>query len=99
MFSFTSFVTAAHFHLPLEAASISHFVTAATKFSCCSSNKNNRAIYTRKNKTRLRTCLHGVGDPGLVGLVLLFSRSGGHKTKETHPTRPGSPTPCKQGLT
>ena len=23
----------------------------------------------------------------------------GHKTKETYPTRPGSPTPCKQGLT
>ena len=22
----------------------------------------------------------------------------GHKTKETYPTRPGSPTPCKQGL-
>ena len=35
----------------------------------------------------LRACLHGVGDPGLVGL-----------TKETYPTRPGSPTPCKQGL-
>ena len=31
--------TAAHFHLALVAASISHFVTAATKFSCCSSNK------------------------------------------------------------
>ena len=28
----------------------------------------------------------------------LFSRSGGHKTKETYPTRLGSPTPCKQGL-
>ena len=27
-----------------------------------------------------------------------FSRSGRHKTKETYPTRPGSPTPCKQGL-
>ena len=39
------------------------------------------------------------GDPGLVGLVFfLFSRSGGHKTKETYPTRPGSPTPCKQSL-
>ena len=24
--------------------------------------------------------------------------SGGHKTKETYPTRPGSPTPCKQDL-
>ena len=30
--------------------------------------------------------------------ILLFSRSGGHKTKENYPTRPGSPTPCKQGL-
>ena len=33
------FFTAAHIHLALVAASISHFVTAATKFSCCSSNK------------------------------------------------------------
>ena len=32
------------------------------------------------------------------GKFLLFSRSGGHKTKESYPTRPGSPTPCKQGL-
>ena len=28
----------------------------------------------------------------------MFSRSGGHKTKETYPTRPGSSTPCKHGL-
>ena len=40
---------------------------------------------------RLRACLHGVRDRGLVG-------SGGHKTRETYPTRSGSPTPCKQGL-
>ena len=33
------FFTAAHFHFALVAASISHFVTAATKFSCVSSNK------------------------------------------------------------
>ena len=33
------FFTAAHFHLASVAASISHLVTAATKFSCCSSNK------------------------------------------------------------
>ena len=33
------FLTAAYFHLALVAASISHFVTVATKFSCCSSNK------------------------------------------------------------
>ena len=32
------------------------------------------------------------------GWFLLFSRSGEHKTKETYPTRPGSPTPCKQAL-
>ena len=37
------FSTAAHFHLiiALVATTISHFVTAATKFSCCSSNENN----------------------------------------------------------
>ena len=33
------FFTAAHFLLALVAASISHFVTTATKFSRCSSNK------------------------------------------------------------
>ena len=32
------------------------------------------------------------------GWFLLFSRSGGHKTKETYPTIPRYPTPCKQGL-
>ena len=32
------FFTAAHFHLALVAASISHFVTAAAIFSCSSSN-------------------------------------------------------------
>ena len=39
VFSFTFFFTAADFHLALAASSISHFVTATTKFSCCSSNK------------------------------------------------------------
>ena len=38
------------------------------------------------------------GTPVQWGWFLLFSRSGRHKTKETYPTRPGSPTPCKQGL-
>ena len=33
------FFTAAHFHLALVAASISYFLTAATKLSCCSCNK------------------------------------------------------------
>ena len=39
------------------------------------------------------------GGPRSSGIgFFCFSRSGGHKTKETYPTRPGSPTPCKQGL-
>ena len=46
----------------------------------------------------LRPCLHGVGDPGLVGRFLLFCVPHSVKTKETNPTRPGSPTPCKQAL-
>ena len=33
------------FHLALVAASISHFVTAATKFSCCSSNKKMSPLF------------------------------------------------------
>ena len=47
---------------------------------------------------KLRPCLHGVGDPGLVGKFLLFCVPQSVKTKETKPTRPGSPTPCKQAL-
>ena len=39
VFLFTFFFTAAHFHFALVAACISHFVTAATKFSCCSFQK------------------------------------------------------------
>ena len=39
-----------------------------------------------------------LGTPVQWGKFLLFSRSAGHKTKETYPARPGSPTPCKQGL-
>ena len=45
-----------------------------------------------------RACLHGVGDPGLVGLVSFVFTLWGTQTKEPYPTRPGSPTPCKQGL-
>ena len=37
--SCSRFFTAAHFLLALVADSISHFVTAVTKFSCCFSNK------------------------------------------------------------
>ena len=45
-----------------------------------------------------RACLHGVGEPGLVGLVSFVFTLWGTRKKETCPTRPGSPTPCKQGL-
>ena len=38
------------------------------------------------------------GTPVQWGWFLLFSRSGGHKTKEAYPTTLGSPTPCKQAL-
>ena len=41
--------TAAHFHLALVTASISHFV-AATKFSCCSSNKKCLHVGTYSQK-------------------------------------------------
>ena len=39
------FFTAAHFYLALVAVSISHFVTAATKFSCCSSNEEMYVLF------------------------------------------------------
>ena len=39
VFLFTFFLVATHFHLALVAASFSYFVTTASKFSCCSSNK------------------------------------------------------------
>ena len=55
----------------------------------------------RKNPFKslcFRPCLHGVGDSGLVGRFLLFCVPQSVKTKETNPTRPGLPTPCKQAL-
>ena len=45
MCSCSLFFTAAHFHLALVPASISHFVTAATKFSCCSSTKKMSPLF------------------------------------------------------
>ena len=36
--------------------------------------------------------------PVLWGRFLLFCVPQSVETKETNPTRPGSPTPCKQGL-
>ena len=51
-----------------------------------------------KNADNLGPVYMEWGTPVKWGWFLLFSRSGGHKTKETYPTRPGSHTPCKQGL-
>ena len=51
----------------------------------------------KRSSTAFRPCLHGVGDPGL-GRFLLFCVAQTVKTKETNPTRPGSPTPRKQAL-
>ena len=39
------FFTAAHFHLALVAASISHCFTTTTKFSCCSPNKKMSPLF------------------------------------------------------
>ena len=49
---------------------------------------------------RVRACLHGVGDPGLLGLVSFVFTLWGTQNKRNlpYPTKPGSPTPCKQGL-
>ena len=52
----------------------------------------------RPKSNRIRPCLHGVGTPVQWGKFLLFCVPQSVKTKETHPTRPGSPTPCKQAL-
>ena len=38
------------------------------------------------------------GTPVWWGRFLLFCVRQSVKTKETNPTRPGSPTPCKQAL-
>ena len=55
------FFTATHFHLALVATSISHFVTTAAKFSCCSSNKKNTSfiIFLSLALDLCRTFSHG----------------------------------------
>ena len=63
--------TAAHFHLPLVAASISHFVTAATKFSSCSSNKKMSPLFFI-SRSRPRSTFFSLS---FAGLPLTFSFS------------------------
>ena len=54
--------------------------------------------YIHHFQVDLRACLHGVGNPGLVGLVSFVFTLWGTQNKRNLPTRAGSPTPCKQGL-
>ena len=72
VFSFTFFFTAAHFHLPLVAASISHFVTAATKFSCCSSNKK-IVFFVFVSRSRPLSPFFSLSFAGRAAYFLFFS--------------------------
>ena len=45
MFLLNLFFAAPHFHFALVAAKISHFVSAAAKFSCCFSTKNESPLF------------------------------------------------------
>ena len=75
VFPFTFFFTAAHFHFALVAASISHFVTAATKFSCCSSNKNMSSLFfiSRSKSLSPFFSLSFAGQPPTFSFSLSFS--------------------------
>ena len=84
-------------------------ITEYLQFSCCFINADTgnslNCIFvvfpwqtTMLSFTFLGPVYMEWGTPVQWGKFLLFSRSGRHKTKETYPTRPGSPTPCKQGL-
>ena len=71
------FFTAAHFHLALVAASSSHFVTAATKFSCCSSNKKMSPLFfiSRSRSLSPFFSLSFAGLPPTFSFSLCFSCS------------------------
>ena len=70
------FFTAAHFQLALVAASISHIVTAATKFSCCSSNKKMSLVFISCSRLLLPLfSLSFAGLPPTFSFSLSFSCS------------------------
>ena len=71
------FFTVAHFHLALVASSISHFVTAATKFSCCSSNKKMSPLFfiSRSKSLSPFFSLSFAGLPPTFSFSLSFSCS------------------------
>ena len=71
------FFTAAHFHLGLVAASISHFATAATKFSCCPSNRKMSPLFfiSRSRSLSPFFSLSFAGLPPTFSFSLSFSCS------------------------
>ena len=70
------FFTAAHFCLALVAASISHVVTTATKFSCCSSNKKMSLVFISCSRLLLPLfSLSFAGLPPTFSFSLSFSCS------------------------
>ena len=71
------FFTAAHFHLALVAANISHFVTTATKLSCCSSNKKMSPLFfiSRSRSLSPFISLSFAGLPPTFSFSLSFSCS------------------------
>ena len=77
VFLFTLFFTAAHFHLALVAASISHFVTTATKFSYCYFNKKMSPLFfiSRSRSLSPFFSLSFAGLPPTFSFSLSFSCS------------------------
>ena len=71
------FFTAAHFHLALVAASISHFVTTATKLSCCSSKEKISPLFfiSRSRYLSPFISLSFAGLPPTFSFSLSFSSS------------------------
>ena len=71
------FFTAAHFHLALVAASMSHFLTTATKLSCCSSNKKMSPLFviSRSRSLSPLISLNFAGLPPTFSFSLSFSCS------------------------
>ena len=72
-----AFFTAARFLLSLLAASISHFVTTATKFSFCSSNKKKSPLFFISHSRSLSPffSLSFAGLPPTLSFSLSFSCS------------------------
>ena len=77
VFSFTFFFIATHYHLALVAATFSYFVTAATKFSCCSSNKKMSPLFfiSRSRSLSPFFSLSFAGLPPTFSFSLSFSCS------------------------